>query len=784
MRYGHFDDAHREYVVTNPDTPMSWVNYLGTSDYCGLISNNGAGYAFKDSPKSGRFLRFRFNSVPMDRPGRYVYIRDDASRDFWSATWQPTAKPLDQYKSTCRHGLGYSVFESEYSGIVSSMRVFVPMDKPLEIWELTVTNTGEHARQLSLFPYAEFCFWDIGQDGMNFQYILYTCNMDYEDGVVDYSTKLWEPREHLKGYLASTLPVVSFDTDRDVFLGRYRDEGKPKAVERGACFGSIAVGGTPCGAMQNKVSLFPGETIRACYVCGIGRAQAEGQASKALYSDPAQVEKAFQEVKSYWDDKLSRYRCETPSPLVNSMVNIWNQYQCMTTFNWSRSASFNEAGGRDGMGFRDSNQDILGAVHMVPDRARAKLMDLLRAQFSDGSAMHGVQPLSWKQGPHNREEGPAYSDDHLWPLLAVPQYIRETGDFGVLEQRAEFADEGSGTVIDHLARAVDFSWANRGPNGLLLGLRADWNDCINLRGKGESMFSTFLFLKGLDELIELNERRGNQTRDLVCIRDELREAVDEVAWDGEWFLRGFLDSGRKLGSHDSEGSRIFINSQTWAVIAGVAPKTMLETAMDSLHRHLATEHGIVINDPAYLKVDFEIGAVTSFPPGLKENGGIFCHANTWAVVAEGLLGRGSKAMDLYLSFLPAAKNDIADLYTMEPYVYAQFITGKDHPYKFGRARNSWLTGTASWAFVAVSQYILGVRPDYDGLLISPAIPAEWDGFKVVRRFRGATYEIEVTNPKHVESGVARLVVDGRPIEGTHVPIAPAGAIVKVQVELG
>jgi N,N'-diacetylchitobiose phosphorylase len=530
--------------------------------------------------------------------------------------------------------------------------------------------------------------------------------------------------------------------------------------------------------------LAPGESIRACYVVGIGNAKKEGQAYKKIYSDPAEVEREFADVAAYWHDKLARYSCRTPSTLVNSMVNVWNQYQCMTTFNWSRSASFNEAGGRDGMGFRDSNQDTLGALHMAPERTRAKLIDLLRAQFADGSAMHGVQPLTWTQGTHNREEAEIFSDDHLWLLLTVPQYIRETGDFEFLDETVEFADEGSAPVIDHLHRAVDFSWNHRGPNNLLLGLRADWNDCINLRGKGESMFSTFLFLKGLDELVCLDTRLNRPTRDLGCMRQELRAQIDESAWDGEWFLRGFLDSGRKLGSHEGDGSKIFINSQTWAVIADVAPRQKLATAMDSLHRLLATEHGIVINAPAYREVDFEIGAVTSFPPGLKENGGIFCHANTWSVVAEGLLGRGNKAMDLYLSFLPAAKNENADIYTMEPYVYSQFITGREHPYKFGRARNSWLTGTASWAFVAVSQYILGIRPDFEGLVISPAIPAEWDGFTVTRTFRDATYEIEVRNPNHVESGVKKLTVDGSLVEGNQVPIAPKGAVVRVEVELG
>ncbi len=786
MKYGYFDDARREYVVTNPDTPMSWVNYLGTSGFCGLISNNAGGYAFQDSAKSKRFLRMRFNSIPTDRPGRYVYIRDDKSGDFWSASWQPVGKPLDQYKTECRHGMGYSTFTSEYSNIKSEMRVFVPMEEALEIWEVKITNTSTESKELSLFAYAEFCLWDIMQDQLNFQYILYTCDMSYADDVVNYSIKLWEPRPHLCGYLASTLPVHSFDTDRDEFIGTYHHEGQPKAVERGECFGSYAVGGNPCGAVQNKVALKPGESIRACYVVGIGNAKTVGQEVKKKYSDAANVDAEFAKVKAYWDKHLSHYTAETPSELVNSMVNVWNQYQCMTTFNWSRSASFNEAGGRDGMGFRDSNQDTLGAVHMVPERTRGKLIDLLKAQHKQGSAMHSVQPLEWKQDLSNCDEKEIFSDDHLWINISIPAYLKETGDYGFLDEVVDFADEGSATVYEHMLKAIDFSMSRRGPNGFLLGLRADWNDCINLRGKGESLFSTFLMVVGLREMIELFTFVG-RTQDipkLQSVIDEIQKLTDEKAWDGEWFLRGFLDSGRKLGSQESTGSKIFINSQTWAAIAGVADKPKLEKAMDSLHKHLATEHGIVINAPAFLECDLEVGAVTSFPPGLKENGGIFCHANTWAVVAEGLLGRGKEAMDLYLSFLPAAKNENADLYTMEPYVYSQFITGKDHPYKFGRARNSWLTGTASWSFVAISQYILGIRPTYSGLLVSPAIPSDWREYKVTRVYRGATYEISVSNPHSAESGVKSVTVNGQLIEGNVIPIAQSGSTVKVEVVLG
>ena len=784
MRYGHFDDRQREYVIENPDTPMSWVNYLGTSDYCGIISNNAAGYAFHKSAKSARLLRMRFNSIPTDRPGRYIYLRDNANGDYWSASWQPVGKPLSRYKTECRHGLGYSRFLSRYAGIRTSYRVFVPIGKPIEFWEIEVENTTKRERDLSLFAYAEWCFWEMHQDLMNFQYILYTCRMAYENATVDYSIRLWPFREP-KGFMASILPVESFDTDREEFMGRYRHEGQPKAVEAGRCSGSIAVGGNPCAALQNRFVLGPGETKRALFILGVGDAKTFGQECRALYADPAQVEAEFLKLQDYWKQRLSRYACKTPSPLVNSMVNVWNQYQCHTTFAWSRSASFNEAGGRDGLGFRDSNQDTLGVAHAIPELVRQRLVDLLKGQHANGSAMHGLQPLTWTQGPHNVEPW-IFSDDHLWPLLSVTAYLKETGDLAFLDETVPFADRGAASVYDHLKRSLEFSWSQRGPHGVCLGLAADWNDCLNLKGKGESLFSTFLFYRGLGEMAALAQRlgRADDAEHFGGYRRELLVNIEREAWDGEWFLRGFLDDGRKLGGRESDQSNIFINSQTWAVLSGAAEREKAIACMDSLHKFLATEHGVVKNFPAYREHDAQVGAITCFPAGLKENGGIFCHANTWAVIAEAILGRGDHAFRLYQAFLPAAKNDVADTYTMEPYVYSQFITGKEHPSRFGRARNSWLTGTASWAFVAISQYLLGIRPDYDGLVVEPCIPSEWDGYEVTRVYRGATYRIRVRNPKHVCSGVRSVKVGGKKLAGNRLPIAPAGETVRVEVAMG
>lgn len=786
MQYGYFDDQKKEYVIQNPNTPMSWVNYLGASEYCGIISNNASGYGFHKSAKSARMTRFRFNSVPMDRPGRYVYIRDNSDGDYWSASWQPVGKPLDQYKTTCSHGMGYTRFESEYKGIRSNYRVFVPIDMPVELWELEVENTSDKERELSLFTYAEWCFWDMNQDLTNFQYILYTCRMDYENDIIDYSIRLW-PINEPKAFLASTLPVESFDTDRDEFIGRYRHEGTPVAVETGKCSNSIAVGGNPCASVQNRIVLRPGEKRYVVYVVGIGDAKTTGAELKKYFSDRKNVDAEFAKVQAYWQERMSKFTCSTPSALVNSMANIWNQYQCHMTFNWSRSASFNEAGGRDGLGYRDTNQDTLAVVHAIPSLVKAKLVDLLKGQLSNGSAMHGFQPLSWKQGEHNvPPEAHIFSDDHLWLLLSIPSYLRETGDMAFLDESVPYCDKDEDSVYNHLKMALEFSWIKRGPHGLLLGMAADWNDCINLKGKGESIWSTFLYFRGLNECITLAQLLGKQedADHFSQYRKEIAERLDQYAWDGKWFLRGYLDSGKKLGGQESEQSKIFINSQTWSVVSSAANNEKGIQAMDSLKEFLATEHGIVKNYPAYREPDIEVGAITSFPPGLKENAGIFCHSNTWAVVAECMLGRGDRAFEFYLSFLPAAKNDIADTYTMEPYVYSQFITGKEHPYKFGRGRNSWLTGTASWSFVAVSQYILGIRSDYSGLVIDPCIPQDWEGYTVTRAFRSKHFEITVKNPVRVCKGVRKLTVNGEEIAGNLIPIDKMADVNTVEVILG
>ena len=773
MEYGYFDDAKREYVIHNPNTPEPWINYLGTDQYCSMISNNAGGYAFYKTAWTGRVLRFRHNNIPEDRPGRYMYIRDNASGDYWSSAWQPVAKPLDEYKTICRHGMGYTTFESEYGGIKSNSRYFVPIDKPIEFWEIELENTSGRERDLSLFSYAEMSYWLMTHDTIGFQYSLHVCNNSYEDGIISNAPLLWPPYEP-RSFFLSILPVESFDTERKSFIGRWRHEGNPIAVEKGKCNNSIAIGGNPIGAFQNNIKLAPGEKKRALFILGAGEAGVLGVECKKLYSVPGSVEKEFEKVREYWDERLGAFSCVTPSDKMNSMINVWNQYQCHTTFNWSRSASYIEVGHRDGLGYRDTNQDVLGVAHVLPSQVKAKLRDLLMGQVSNGSAIHTIQPLDWKQSEDNVPEHP-YSDDHLWLHLAVESYIKETGDIAFLDEIYPYADKGEASVYEHLRAALEFSNSKRGEHGLLMGMAADWNDCINLKGKGESMFSTFLYYLSLEKMIDFANIKGkdDDARHFADMREDMRAAIEKHAWDGEWYLRGFLRNGDKLGSHESEQCHIFINSQTWSVLSKFAPKDKGIACMDSLNKYMATEHGIVKNYPAFRKLNEEIGAITSFPAGKKENASIFCHTNTWAVIAEAMLGRGDRAFEYYMAYLPAAKNETADKYEIEPYVYCQFITGKEHPYDFGQARNSWLSGTASWSFVAASQYILGVRADYDGLIIDPCIPADWKEYTVKRKFRGLNFDITVKNPEGKNRGVTQLLLNGEQLDGNKIPLDKA-----------
>ena len=771
MRYGYFDDSNREYVITRPDTPLPWINYLGVDSYCGLMSNTAGGYSFYKDAAHNRLLRYRYNNVPSDRPGRYIYMRDNKTKDYWSATWQPTNKDLKKYKYECRHGLSYTKISSEYAGIKSETTYFVPVGEANEIWRIKVKNNTNKARSISLFTYVEFCLWDALNDMTDYQYNLNIGKTEFKNNCM-YHLTLYNMHKHNFAYFWSNTKVASFDGVRQNFVGPYRGEANPIAVENGKCSGSLAVGWAPFGGLNVNLTLKAKEEKEVVFVLGYGEGLGAEKKAMTKYKNPKNVDKALAELKSHWDENLAKYTAETPDPAVNSMVNIWNQYQCKTTFNWSRSASYYEAGGERGMGFRDSNQDTLGFAHQIPDKVRLRLIDIASVQFPEGRAHHGYSPLT-KKGSN---EG--FGDDHLWLVQSVHNYIKETGDMNFLNELVPYTDGSKGKMYEHVQRAVEYAWNNVGHYGLPKAGKADWNDCLNLSGPKGMFVSVMIscqLVMGSNLLAELAEKSG-RVLDVDKYKDmakEMKKRINENAWDGEWYMRAFDDNGTPVGSSKSEEGKIWLESNTWAVLSGVAEGDRMIQTLDSIKKHLSTKYGIVLFSPAYSQYHPELGYVSVFPRGLKENAAIFCHTNPWAMCAEAIAGRGEQAFAYYKTILPSATNDIADIHWTEPYVYSQMIAGKEHK-DFGQAKNSWLTGTAAWNFVAASQYILGVKADFDGLIIDPCIPKTWKGFKVKRVWRGNTYLINVTNPKKVNKGVYKLVVDGKEIKGNKAPIFKDG----------
>lgn len=810
MRYGYFDDEAREYVITRPDTPKSWSNYLGSRLYGGLITQNAGGYSFYKSGGTGRILRMRFNGVPIDEPGRFIYLRDDATGDYWSASWQPVGKPLDtehegapdpaKYRGKVRHGLGYSVFESQYAGIDTKFTAFVPKGQAFEHWVVEITNPGTEPRTISAFSYAELANeWHYRQDLENLQYSQYVVVGRYKDNFIhrlnsnrDFSSENW--------FALSGADVTSYDIDRDVFLGPYRTQSAPLAVENGECFNSEVTGDNACASLHTRLELAPGETRQIVFTLGIGNpdkpwnhpaneAHEElrpGRELVAEYTKPERLEAELQAIKDEWRDALAPLQVNTPDPELNSMVNVWHAYQTHMTFNWSRGVSFTEAGDRDGLGYRDTAQDILSIVHSIPEAAEERLSMLLTGLTNSGGAMPLVKPLTHNPGHEPTPDiSEMRSDDALWLPISVSALIDETGDASYLNKVLPFSDHGEGTVLEHLEHALKFSLKYRGQNGLVMGLAADWNDCIQFGLEGESMFTTFLLANALKLYAELAEK-VDQGDKASWAREQLEVVVEaaEKAWDGDWYVRGISAVGAPLGSHKAEEGKIYLESNVWAAIAGVGDKDRAVRAMDSVHEHLFSEHGVALCDPPHTKPVEGIGlSLLVFPVGHKENGGIFCHANSWTIVAEGLLGRGNRAYEYYRSYLPAKYNDSAEIHQVEPYVYCQFTHGPTSP-RFGQARNSWLTGTASWSYVGVTQYLLGVRPSTEGLEISPAIPSEWDGYSLRRLIRGAWVDINVTNPDHVESGVKSITVNGTPVSGKVVPNDLLSDGAKIEVVLG
>jgi cellobiose phosphorylase len=812
MRYGYFDDARREYVITRPDTPLPWINYLGCEAYFGLISNTAGGDSFYRDARLRRLTRYRYNNVPFDTGGRYIYVRDDRSGAYWSPSWQPTRRKVEDY--SCRHGMGYTIIGSTSGGIRAETCYFVPIGENLEIWDVRVTNRQRRAAAISVFSAIEFCLWDAQDDATNFQRNLSTGQVEVADGVIYHKTEYRERRNHF-AYFACSAPAAGFDTQREAFLGPYRGWDSPAAVERGRSFDSVANGWAPMGSHHVRLRLKPGETRRIIFVLGYHENPEERKFSPrgsqtidkrsvkrviASHLRPPVVDAAFDALRQYWDRMLS-FQVRTPNRHVNRMVNIWNAYQCMATFNISRSASFFESGIGRGLGFRDSNQDLLGIVHMVPERSRERLLDLAATQMETGGAYHQYQPLT-KRG--NDDIGGNFNDDPLWLIIGAGAYVKETGDWSVLDARVPYDNRPGSEVAlyDHLKLSLRYTLERLGPHGLPLIGRADWNDCLNLNcfsttpgqsfqtttnkdGKvAESVFIGGLFVLAARELAEIAGRRGRgeEAAHYQQAASKMEETVAVHGWDGEWFLRAYDDAGAKVGSKECAEGKVFIEPQGFCVLSGIGLKDgKARKALDSVHKRLATPHGIVLQQPAYSRYYVNLGEISSYPPGYKENAGIFCHNNPWVMIAETVVGNGDRALDYYLRINPSVREKLGRLHRCEPYVYAQMISGRDAP-THGEAKNSWLTGTAAWNFAAISQHILGIRPSYDGLVVAPVVPRSWKGFSASRVFRGVRYDINVRR-KGTGNRVS-LMVDGSPVSGNVVPLPlPGTSIVRVEAAL-
>ena len=814
MRYGYFDDDHREYVIERPDTPLPWINYLGTDAYVGIISNTAGGYSSYRDARLRRITRYRYNNVPLDSSGRYLYLRDNVTGEYWSPSWQPTQRPLDSYE--CRHGLSYTQITSSYQGIYAEIQYFVPPGETLEVWRLRVRNERDTAVDMSVFSSIEFCLWDAQDDMTNFQRNYSTGEVEVVDGVIYHKTEYRERRDHI-AYFACSEPLAGFDTQRDTFLGAYRGWDRPSAVERGESFDSIAHGWAPIGSHHVKLALSPGESREVVFLLGYWENPRDQKfdppgsntVNKKLvrpvidrWLQPAEVTEAFQRLRESWTGLLSTLQVDTPDGDTNRMVNIWNPYQCMVTFNMSRSVSMFESGIGRGMGFRDSNQDLLGFVHMVPERARTRILEIAATQLATGGAYHQYQPLT-KRG--NDDIGSGFNDDPLWLILGVAAYLKETGDVALLNESVPYdnAPGSASSLYEHLERSLQYTLDRLGPHGLPLIGRADWNDCLNLNcfsdtpgepfqttankdgGAAESVFIAGLFVLAAKELAGIADLRGlpDDCASYQAAAEKMAGVIVEHAWDGAWFRRAYDYYGDVIGSSENDEGQIFVEPQGMCVLSGIGVQNGLATsALDSVRERLATSHGIVLLQPAYSGYHVELGEISSYPPGYKENAGIFCHTNPWVMIAEAMVSNGDAAFGYYKRINPSAREEISEIHRCEPYVYAQMIAGKDAP-THGEAKNSWLTGTAAWNFVAISQWILGIRAEFDGLRIDPVLPAAWPGFTATRRFRGATYRITVRKPAGSAERVQHLLVDGKFVSGTLVPPAP-GAVVHIEAVTG
>ncbi len=811
MKYGYFNDQEKEYIITAPDTPLPWINYLGSENFFSLISNTGGGYSFYKDAKLLRLTRYRYNNVPLDSNGHYYYINDNGT--IWNPGWQPSQTPLDFYE--CRHGLGYTCYSGKKNGLKAQVTAFVPLHDPCEIHKVTLKNEGLGSKEFTLFSYVEFCLWNAMDDMTNFQRNLSIGEVEVEGSVIYHKTEYRERRNHF-AYYSVNADIDGFDTDRNTFVGTYGSNKEPDMVQKNRSGNSLASGWSPIGSHRLSIHLDPGEEKVLVFLLGYAENPGEHKWSAPnvinkepatlvmkKYKTAAQVDQALSDLKKNWENLLSTYSVSMADEKTARMVNIWNQYQCMVTFNLSRSASYYESGTGRGMGFRDSCQDLLGFVHMIPDRARERILDIASTQFEDGSAYHQYQPLT-KKG--NMDIGSGFNDDPLWLIAGVSAYLRETGDWGILEEPVPFDNDASKSqpLMEHLRRSFGFTKLNLGPHGLPLIGRADWNDCLNLNcfstepgesfqtsgpSEGpvaESVMIAGMYVKYGKEYAQICRMTGHADEALEAEASvqEVYDAVLRAGWDGKWFLRAYDAFGGKVGSKDCEEGKIFIEPQGFCVMGGIGlAEGLAEQALDSVKEQLDTPYGILILQPAYSVYHKHLGEITSYPPGYKENAGIFCHNNPWITIAETMIGRGNRAFEVYRRTCPAYTEEISEIHKTEPYVYSQMIAGTDAK-NFGEAKNSWLTGTAAWTFVSISQHILGIRPGFHGLIVDPCLPDSIKEFSAVRKFRGAEYHIHVKNRSGDQNDAPGLFVDGRPIEGKEIPYTEGKKEYHVMLQLG
>ena len=799
MQYGHFDNEKREYVIDRVDLPVSWTNYLGVKDLCVVVNHTAGGYMFYQSPEYHRVTRFRGNAVPMDRPGHYVYLRDAKDGDYWSISWQPVGKPLDQAKYTCRHGMSYTTYECDYKGIKASQTLMVPMDDAVELWDVRLKNTTDKERRLSVFSYCEFSFHHIMIDNQNFQMSLYCAGSSYDENIIEYDL-FYE--EFGYQYFTSNVTPDGFDCLRDSFLGAYRTEDNPIAVEHGTCSGSHELGNNHCGSLQKDLVLAPGEEVRLIFMLGEGNREA-GKKIREKYSDMANVDAAYAQLKDYWENKFAQLQIKTPNEGMNTLINTWNLYQAEVNIMFSRFASFIEVGGRTGLGYRDTAQDAMTIPHSNPEKCRQRIVELLRGLTTKGYGLHLFSPEWFDPDAKKEKKKPfksptviptvnaqdivhgledACSDDALWLVPSIIEYIKETGDAGFADETVTYADGGEGTVYEHMKRILDFSAEQVGATGICKGLRADWNDCLNLGG-GESAMVSFLHYWAISHFLQLAEYLG-RTEDVEkyqAMRERVGNVCNRELWDKEWFIRGITKNGKKIGTSEDAEGKVHLESNAWAVLSGAADVEKGKLAMDSVDKYLFTPYGILLNAPSYTVPDDDIGFVTRVYPGLKENGSIFSHPNPWAWAAECVLGRGDRAMKFYNALCPYYQNNMIEIRQSEPYSYCQFVVGRDHT-AFGRARHPFMTGSGGWAYFSATRYMLGIRPDFEHLTIDPCIPADWREFSAVRRWRGAEYDIHVENPDGVMKGVQELYLDGEKVE--RIPVMAQGSRHDVRVVMG